>query len=100
MRSLGWLAADAERLSLLRSHLLLLAATPLQKVRMNLHGTTFQVSSTAAHGVVSSDTRLQFEQRGDRVIGRYRGGSIRRGWLVGDLVGRTLRFRYAQTEAT
>lgn len=65
---------------------------------MNLHGTAFQVSATAANGVVSSDTRLEFEQRGDRVLGRYRGGSIQRGCLVGTLDGQTLRFRYAQKE--
>ncbi len=67
---------------------------------MNLHGTSFQVSSTAETGVISSHTRLEFEQRGDRVLGRYRGGSIQRGWLVGNLSGRTLRFRYAQKETT
>lgn len=66
---------------------------------MNLHGTAFQVRSTAEQGVVSSETRLEFEQRGDRVLGRYRGGSIQRGWLVGNLVGRILRFRYAQVES-
>ncbi len=49
---------------------------------------------------MSSNTRLVFEQRGSRVLGRYSGGSIQRGYLVGNLVGRTLRFRYAQTEAS
>ena len=67
---------------------------------MNLHGTSFQVSSTAAQGVVSSETRLVFAQRGSKVLGRYSGGSIQRGYLVGNLVGTTLRFRYAQTEAS
>jgi hypothetical protein len=67
---------------------------------MQLDGTSFQVTSTAARGVVSHDTRLDFVQRGSRVLGRYAGGSIRRGYLVGSLDGKTLRFRYAQTEAS
>ena len=66
---------------------------------MSLDGKFFQVSSTAAGGVVDRDTRLAFVQRGTRVLGRYRGGTIRRGYLVGGLRGRILRFRYAQTEA-
>jgi len=67
---------------------------------MRLDNTSFQVSSTAAVGVVSADTRLDFVQRGSRVLGRYYGGSIQRGYLVGTLVRGTLRFRYAQTETT
>ena len=67
---------------------------------MNLDGTSFQVGSTAEDGVVSRDTRLDFVQRGSKVLGRYYGGSIRRGYLVGRLTGRILRVRYAQTEAT
>jgi hypothetical protein len=67
---------------------------------MQLDGTSFQVSSTAADGVVSRNTRLDFVQRGSKVLGRYYGGSIQRGYLVGSLAGRVLRFRYAQTEAT
>ena len=67
---------------------------------MSLDGTSFQVSSTAAVGVVSSDTRLTFVQRGSRVLGRYSGGSIQRGCLVGTFIRDTLRFRYAQTETT
>ena len=65
---------------------------------MNLDGLSFQVSSTASVGVVSSDTRLRLVQDGTRVFGRYSGGSIERGCLVGRVRGRTLRFRYAQRE--
>jgi hypothetical protein len=65
---------------------------------MNLHGLSFQVSATAAAGVVSSGTRLDLVQRGKRILGRYRGGSIERGYLVGSLAGHTLRFRYSQRE--
>jgi hypothetical protein len=65
---------------------------------MNLNGLSFQVSATAAAGVVSSGTRLDLAQRGNRIVGRYRGGSIERGYLVGSLAGRTLQFRYSQLE--
>lgn len=65
---------------------------------MNLHGLSFRVTSTAAQGVVSSETQLDLTQVGPRIFGRYGGGSIRRGCLVGTLDGTTLRFRYAQTE--
>jgi hypothetical protein len=65
---------------------------------MNLNGLSFQVSATATAGVVSSDTRLALLQRGSRIFGRYRGGSIQRGHLVGSIVGRTMCFRYSQRE--
>lgn len=65
---------------------------------MNLDGLTMFVSSTAATGVVSAQTRLHFAQRGERVCARYAGGSVSHGWLVGWCAGSTLRFRYAQCE--
>ena len=65
---------------------------------MNLDHTLFRVSSTADRGVVSSETRLALVQRGMKVLGRYRGGTILRGYLVGALTGSLLRFRYVQRE--
>lgn len=65
---------------------------------MTLDGLTMFVSSTAANGVVDSDTRLQFRQNGDRVIARYAGGNVTRGVLVGRLADTRLTFRYAQRE--
>ena len=67
---------------------------------MNLNGLSFQVSTTAIAGVVSSDTRLAFLQRGSRILGRYHGGTIRRGYLVGSVEGNTMRFRYSQRETS
>jgi len=61
---------------------------------------SFHVSSTAPRGVVSSDTCLHFAQRGSRVLGRYHGGTIHRGYLVGTVAGCVLQFRYAQVEVT
>jgi hypothetical protein len=66
---------------------------------INLDGRRMFVSSTASTGVVSSETRLRFTQRGERVVARYQGGSVERGWLVGRYVGNELRFRYAQRES-
>ena len=66
---------------------------------ITLDDTSFCVAATAQDGVVDASTRLHFAQRGQRVLGRYCGGAIRRGYLVGTLVGDSLRFRYAQTEA-
>ncbi len=65
---------------------------------MNLDHTQFRVSSTAENGVVSSETRLALEQRGSRILGRYSGGSILRGYLVGTLTGSVLQFRFTQRE--
>jgi len=64
----------------------------------NLDGLTMFVSSTAEDGVVSCETHLHFVQRGWRVAGRYAGGRVARGCLVGRWVGDALHFRYAQRE--
>ena len=65
---------------------------------INLHGRRMYVSSTAAEGVVDTDTRLLFIQKGARVAARYTGGRVKRGWLSGRLDGAELIFRYAQVE--
>lgn len=65
---------------------------------MKLDGLCFQVCSTASVGVVSAQTRLHLSQRGSRILGRYEGGSIVRGCLVGRLSGQALIFRYTQRE--
>ena len=67
---------------------------------MNLDGLCMYVSSSAEQGVVGSDTRLSFVQKGSRVLGRYRGGAVERGYLVGRVAGKTLVFRYVQREAS
>lgn len=64
----------------------------------SLDGVVMSVSVTAALGVVSSATRLRFWQVGSRVLGRYGGGRVTRGYLVGTLDGSRLRFRYTQRE--
>jgi hypothetical protein len=65
-----------------------------------LEGLEMMVSSTAAQGVVGPETRIRFSQRGSRVLGRYAGGRVVRGCLVGQFSGRRLTFRYLQREAS
>ncbi len=65
---------------------------------INLDGLEMHVTSTAASGVVGPGTRLRFVQRGNRVVARYSGGAVARGWLAGRLTGSELVFRYAQRE--
>jgi len=67
---------------------------------MNLDGLVMHVTSTAERGVVGSDTRLYLRQDGSRVVGRYAGGAVVRGLLVGRVAGSELVFRYAQVEAS
>ncbi len=64
----------------------------------NLDGVTMFVSATDDRGVVGSETRVAFRQRGARVLGRYGGGRVRRGVLVGAVAGPVLTFRYLQVE--
>jgi len=65
---------------------------------MKLDGLCFRVCATASVGVVSAQTYLHMTQRGSRIFGRYEGGSIVRGCLVGQLSGQALIFRYTQLE--
>ncbi len=67
---------------------------------MNLDGLTLYVSSTADIGVVGAGTLLHFTQKDDRVLARYGGGSIQRGYLVGELREGALSYRYTQLEAS
>ena len=65
---------------------------------LDFNGRRMCTVSTAA-GVVSSDTVLVFEQVGDVVSARYRGGSVVDGYLIGRLDADTLKFRYVQADA-
>jgi hypothetical protein len=65
---------------------------------LSLDGVTMFVSATDENGVVGSDTRLHFTQRGPRVAARYAGGAVARGWLIGNLAGSELAFHYVQRE--
>lgn len=67
---------------------------------LGLDGLVMYVSSTARNGVVDAQTRIVFRQRGARVLGRYAGGRVRRGCLVGRVAGRRFTFRYVQSETS
>jgi hypothetical protein len=66
----------------------------------SLHGRRMQVTSTDSGGVVSGETILEFQQTGEVVSARYRGGTIVDGYLIGKLdpTGTSLRFCYVQAD--
>ena len=66
--------------------------------RLDLTGVLMTVSNADAHSVVSGSTVLTFEQQGNVVSARYRGGDIIDGYLIGQLEGWSLRFRYVQAD--
>jgi hypothetical protein len=65
---------------------------------LDLNGVRIRTASTDAAGVVSSETELVFEQSGDVVSARYRGGAIMDGYLIGRLTGNAFHFRYVQAD--
>ena len=67
---------------------------------ISFDGVRMAVSVTGDKGVVGTGTRIRFIQRGSRVLGCYSGGRIIRGFLVGELSGAVLTFRFAQVETT
>jgi hypothetical protein len=66
--------------------------------RLDLAGVLMAVSDSGAHSVVSPYTVLTFEQQGNVVSARYRGGEIIDGYLIGQLDGWSLHFRYVQAD--
>jgi hypothetical protein len=67
-------------------------------MEFDFNGRRMRTVATAASGVVSSETVLVFEQLGDVVSARYRGGSVVDGYLIGRLDAATLNFRYVQAD--
>lgn len=51
-------------------------------------------------GKVSGDTLFTFKQSGSLVTGRYRGGAIIEGYLIGYITGSDLLFRYIQADTS
>lgn len=66
--------------------------------RLDLDGVRMTVSTSGAHSVVNASTVLTFEQQGNVVSARYRGGEIVDGYLIGHLEGWSLLFRYVQAD--
>ena len=63
---------------------------------ISLDGIRMRTVTTDPGGVVSSDTIVEFSQSDNLISARYRGGSIREGFLIGFLDGTHVKFRYVQ----
>ncbi len=63
-----------------------------------LDGITMAPVATADVGEISDETLLKLERSGPLVTGRYRGGAIIEGYLIGFITGSDFRFRYIQTD--
>jgi hypothetical protein len=63
---------------------------------LSLNGRSFRVVSASAGSVVSSATILTLTETGPYVCGRYSGGSVVEGFLIGVRSGSKLQFRYLQ----
>ena len=67
---------------------------------IDLDGRVFRSRDAVEGGQVTPDTEFRFRQSGDMVWGRYSGGGIRLGFLVGTNDGSTVRFRYTQLDTS
>lgn len=65
-----------------------------------MDGRVLRSTSAVEGGQVTPDTEFRFRQSQDLVWGRYSGGGIRLGFMVGTSDGETLRFRYTQVDAS
>lgn len=66
---------------------------------LNFDGKRMNVVETAGNGVVNQDTVFRFRQEGKVVTGRYCGGLVERGFLIGKIEKEQLQFKYAQEHA-
>jgi hypothetical protein len=65
---------------------------------LSLDGIKMQVVATAAASKIDRQTVFHFTQSGAFVSARYLGGSIRLGYLIGQLETNMLRFRFVQID--
>jgi hypothetical protein len=65
-----------------------------------LDGISLTPVATAGVAEISSETVMTFEQSGSLVTGRYRGGAIVEGYLIGYITGSNFLFRYVQTDTS
>ena len=64
-----------------------------------MDGRVLRSASAVEGGQVTPDTEFRFRQSERMIWGRYSGGGIRLGFLVGTSDGETLRFRYTQLDS-
>lgn len=69
-----------------------------EQVAFDLNGVRMATAESDSDGVVSAETIMLFEQAGNLVSARYRGGNILDGYLIGQLAGQSLHFRYVQAD--
>lgn len=67
---------------------------------VSLDGVQMKVKQTGASGEIGEGTRFTFRQDGSLVLGRYAGGAIEDGMLVGSIDGSSLIFIYGQRNAS
>ena len=68
------------------------------QVGVDLNGIQMTTAKSDLGGAVTAETVFHFEQAGNVVSARYRGGPIVDGYLIGHLDGYALQFRYVQAD--
>ena len=65
---------------------------------VDMDGRVLRSPDAVEGGQVTPETEFRFRQSGDMVWGRYSGGGVRLGFMVGTSDGDTLRLRYTQLD--
>ena len=65
----------------------------------SLENMTMRVVQTSPLGVINQQTLFHFRQKKNRVLARYAGGRIDRGYLLGEVQGNHLQFRFVQLQS-
>src|SRR6266513_744652 len=90
------------RLKLYKSCVYLRVTDNYVKVRetmtISLNKIKMTVIKTSENGVVNKDTIFAFTQTEDLVTAEYAGGQIKKGFLVGTISQRKLKFSYCQIQ--
>lgn len=63
-------------------------------MKINLHQKRFASQSNTENGEVSGDTVFCYFQEGEVIWAEYEGGMVRKGFLVGKVVGEGIEFTY------
>src|SRR6266496_2407036 len=69
-----------------------------EAMNISLNKIKMTAIETAENGVVNKDTIFAFTQTEDLVTAEYAGGQIKKGFLVGTISERKLKFSYCQVQ--
>jgi len=69
-----------------------------EAMNISLNKIKMTVIKTSENGVVNKDTIFAFTQTEDLVTAEYAGGQIKKGFLVGNISERKLKFSYCQIQ--